>query len=698
MIQKHLTLLCTCLLLTGLPGSLLAQSGPVGRLPEALVVIDDFENDKPGYRQRARDKDLKYTLTKPTGYAKQGTYSQLIQLPATGLKGRRTLILSWKLPANVVSDSDGIMFWLQPQSDDKISIIARVHEQEGVRYRQSVKIQPRKTGQWQLIQMPVKSWRWDWEGNKDDNNQFDPEQVSALSLEIHSKKDADAVLALDAMTTYKLLPPYAGPKVSLTMVGRKSVLKPGEHFHMLIDLQNIKDAPVNTNLNLSITDINGKAIYEQVARVDLDSVKKPIELWLKNDAPAYFDLNARITVNDKEVYAARQSMGCIAPMDERDAVPNPNSIFGIWVGGGHQAIGAKWNRRYVRGSDVKLIDGQYKLRNGPLGQINFKSDPTLTETLYFSKMPDWLTSRPERSDKHKWPPNDWDAYGQFVRAVARGARQAGINHMEVWNEPVQYAYWMGDMASVVKLHEVTYKAIKTEHPDCVVLGPCPYTFLWGFFENFFKQGGGKWIDHVVTHAYGGRPDDAFAGKIQKLRQLMKQYGLGDRDIYISEMGYPTPRFTQQQQARYMVQSYIYAMSENVKLMVWHMLWDYSNSNDPEYAIQWHDRSPRPAYIAYAAMTRMLENAKYVGTVSGLNEHQRGFQFTRRKQTIYVLWQTEDQPAKTSLSLPLVDRPVQVFGMLGGALADRAVNKSGKLIMSLDSSPIYLLVENQPQGH
>jgi hypothetical protein len=690
MTRKQLTLLGMCLILTMMIGRLWAQTGPVGRLPQALVVIDDFETDMPVYRHSTRDKDLQYTLTKPTGYAKQGTYSQLIQLPATGNQGRHTLTMSWKLPDHVVSESDGIMFWLQPQSDDTISITARVYENNGVRYRQQVKIEPRKTGQWQLIQLPIQSWRWDWEGSKDANNHFDPQQASTLSLEIYSKDDTDVVLALDAVSTFKQLPTYVGPKVSVRLADHK----PGENHHLFVQLQNIESTLTKAMLHLSITDINGKAIYEHVEPVDVKFAKKPIELWLKNEGPDYFDLNARITVNEKIVYKARQSMGCIAPMDPLDAGPNPDSIFGIWVGGGHQAIGAKWNRRYVRGSDVNLVDGQYQFRNGPLGQIALQSDPSLSETLYFSKMPDWLTSQPQRSDKHKWPPKDWEAYGQFVRAVARGARKAGINHMEVWNEPVQYAYWMGDMASVVKLHEVTYKAIKAEHPDCVVLGPCPYTFLWGFFENFFKQGGGQWIDQVVTHAYGGRPDDDFVGKIQKLRQLMKQYGLGDRDIYITEMGYPTPRYTELQQARYMLQSYVYAMSQNVKLLVWHMLWDYSNSSDPEYAIQWHDRSPRPAYITYAAMTRMLENAKYVGVVSGMNEHQRGFQFTRRKQTIYVFWQTEGLPQATSLNLPITDHQVQVFDLLGGMLTDRVIDQQGKLVLSLNSSPIYLVVENK----
>ena len=251
------------------------------------------------------------------------------------------------------------------------------------------------------------------------------------------------------------------------------------------------------------------------------------------------------------------------------------------------------------------------------------------------------------------------------------------------------------MESVVKLHEVTYKAIKEVQPDAIVLGPCPFTFKWDFLEKFFELGGGKWIDQVVTHTYDSRPPDVnFPSNLRKLRALLKRHGLGDRDVYITEMGYSTPRVTEHQQAQYLVRSFAYARSQRVKVFLWHMLWDWQGVRDPQHyvgdpghAIKRFDHSPRPAWVAYATMTRLLERAKYVGPVASLAPTQRGFEFRKRGQRIRVLWDTGDTPTK--LMLREAAPEIVVADIVGRERVVRP-GPDGAYELTLNGDPAYVV--------
>jgi hypothetical protein len=274
----------------------------------------------------------------------------------------------------------------------------------------------------------------------------------------------------------------------------------------------------------------------------------------------------------------------------------------------------------------------------------------MRSTFYFAAMQKWLTSKPDRADWWKWAPRDWAEYSRMLTWLADRGKNV-TRYFEVWNEPVPDAYWMGTLESVVELHTQSYQALHKGNPDAVVLGPCPYSFVWDFLEQFFKLGGGQWIDQLAIHANTeGDPDTGkLRENIQRVRQLVRQHG-PERDIYITELGWGTPDVTESQQAQYLVRAYVLCLAERVKLLTWHMLWQYEPGDEPGYALLRHDGSPRPALVAYATLVRQLQRAKSSGEVPDLPSiPQAGCQRSRRGRI------SEQGRAQTRLLVPrLVD--------------------------------------------
>ncbi|MEW6355554.1 MAG: hypothetical protein AB1696_04450 [Planctomycetota bacterium] len=665
-------------------------------------MLDSFEADPAAFTTRIRGK-ASAELTGRSGIARHGNRSLLIQMDPCGEEGRHSLVMTWQFndPADW-SAYAGLSLWVQTHGDPPPQATSGVVEATGAHYWvKSLPIAPRKEGEWQLIELPFKEWTWSWEGPKDENGRFDLTKVKLLQLEIRAFKNAPLTLGLDGLGLYTPKPPYSGPMLRFRPVKKAPwpfVCEPGQDHRVGVEVRQLATGQ-RAEVDVVGTDYWGKnRLKQRIVFQGEDGPERRLvqEISFAGEGPGYVGLSGVLSVGGRPLYRAEGGAACIKPTDPEEAGPNADSIFGIWVGGGGQRIGAKWDRQLMRISTVTKTDGRYQIEGCPPGEPRSKwGAPEQGRIVCFVTMAKWLSSKPDRADFETWSPTSWEEYAKIVEFCVRGAAEAGVHHYEVWNEPVPFAGWMGPMETVVKLHEVTYQSIKKAQPDAVVLGPCPYTFKWDFIENFLKLGGGKWIDQVVIHAYDSAPPDAnFAANFRRLRELLGRFGLGDRDIYITEMGYSTPAVTERQQAQYLVRAYVYALSERVRVFIWHMLWDWSGVRDPEnhisdpgYAIQRFDKSPRPAYVAYATMTRLLECAKYVGPVDGLGETQRGFVFAKRGKQVHVLWETGDK--STTLTLRNPAEEMTLVNIVGGEEVIRPA-APGRYDLMLGPDPIYVV--------
>ena len=688
-----------------------AATGPIVQQQSADHILDSFEAASPMYKARARGK-ASFELSYRSGIARHGSRSLLVEMKPSGEKGRHSLLVHWRFDPPVdLSAYDGVSLWLQGHEDPPPNIRPVLFEAGGASYWwKDAVLEPRKQGQWQLVELPFAKWTWSWEAKKDENGKLDLAQIRELRFEIRAFEDRPLILGIDGLGVYNPRPPHTGPTLWLKSADKArkgSVRAPGQDYTIVAEVRQLAPGQ-RADVELVGTDYWGaRKLEKALSFVGAPGGKAQRQkVTFPNDGPGYVELVGTVRCGGRPVYRAETGVGCIQPMDPLDAQPNKDSIFGIWVGGEGDAIGAKWTRLMLRIKSVTKVDGKYQLQGGgPPGVPRPKwgwGENSMNRIVCFVEMAKWLSSQPDRADFQKWSPTSWDEYANIIKWVVGGTSRAGIRHYEVWNEPVPYAYWMGPMESVVKLHEVTYKAIKSVQPDAVVLGPCPYTFKWDFLEQFFTLGGGKWIDQVVVHTYDSQPPDVnFVDNLRKLRKTLAQFGLGDRDIYITEMGYGTPNATEREQARNMVRAFVYALSERVRVFIWHMLWDWQGVRDPKnyigdpgYAIQRFDKSPRPAYIAYATMARVLERAEYLGPVKGLSATQRGFAFSKRGQRIRVLWDTGDEPTRLRLQGP--SEEALLVNMMGAERKVRPV-EARQYELTLAADPVYLLTESPAIG-
>lgn len=133
-------------------------------------------------------------------------------------------------------------------------------------------------------------------------------------------------------------------------------------------------------------------------------------------------------------------------------------------------------------------------------------------------------------------------WGEYVRhLVTDYGRQ--VRYWEVYNEPNLKNFWRRDPngAEYAALLAKAYNVIKSIDPDIkVVFGGLSGVPL-DYFEDALKAGAGEYFDVMNIHPYHLRDiPEAIIPQIQKLQALMNKYGVGDKPIWITEIGWSTP--------------------------------------------------------------------------------------------------------------------------------------------------------------
>ncbi|MCS7238037.1 MAG: beta-galactosidase [Thermoguttaceae bacterium] len=208
-----------------------------------------------------------------------------------------------------------------------------------------------------------------------------------------------------------------------------------------------------------------------------------------------------------------------------------------------------------------------------------------------------------------------DAWLEYVRRVV--SRYKGrLRYWEVWNEPNLEGFWRDkpDPANYVSLLRATYQEIKRIDPNLVVVLGGMAGIPWEYLEGVYKAGGKDFFDVMNVHPYRypRAPEEGrLVEDLQRLRQLMSQYGDGQKPIWITEIGWPThvgPRgVSEEVQAQMLPRAYLLALHEGVERVIWYEFQapegkpDY---NEDHFGIVHRDLRPKPAYVAYRTLTSL----------------------------------------------------------------------------------------------
>lgn len=265
--------------------------------------------------------------------------------------------------------------------------------------------------------------------------------------------------------------------------------------------------------------------------------------------------------------------------------------------------------------------------------------------------PAWARSRASATGS-SGPPDDFEAYGKFVRAFA-AHYQGRINYLQIWNEPNLGREWNDapiDPAAYTRLLKIAYENAKAVDPNIYILS-APLAITLGesfapnstqyrnmndlqFLEEMYAAGAKDYFDILSANAFGlgSPPDDPpNPGKLNFQRVLleravMEKFGDAQKAVWILEYGWNAApetipdsrliwgRVTEEQQAQYTVSGIEFARAnwEWVGVFsIWYFrqVGDISPSN-PEYYFRMVDVdfAPRPVYFSVSSAAKPLQVA------------------------------------------------------------------------------------------
>ena len=188
--------------------------------------------------------------------------------------------------------------------------------------------------------------------------------------------------------------------------------------------------------------------------------------------------------------------------------------------------GISWVRSDVDWRYWELKPGEFNPQYAPL------LDAPLKAGLHFLPI---LPGDPPKFGK--WPWEHLDIYGKFVRHCAEKYARS-IQYWEVYNEPDAGSHWCPSAEKYAPLLKRSWQELKAVNPDLKIV----YAGIVGanvdWVERTFRKGAHKYFDVMNYHPYTSMPELLFASSRQ-LRELMTRYGVGDKPIWITEVGWPT---------------------------------------------------------------------------------------------------------------------------------------------------------------
>lgn len=242
------------------------------------------------------------------------------------------------------------------------------------------------------------------------------------------------------------------------------------------------------------------------------------------------------------------------------------------------------------------------------------------------------------------PPDDLDAYGDFVETVVR-RYQGRIHYYQIWNEPNIYPEWGEQPVSAsnyVNLLRVGYTRAKAVDPDVVIISGAlaatieldryPHGLTDAIFlQQMYDAGAAPYFDVLAMQGYGlwsGPYDRRMQPRVLNfsrplyIRDVMVRNGDAHKPIWLSEVAWNAlppqsdlppayGRVTQAQQARYAVLAYHRLQSEWPWLGVanyWFLKQadEREREQNPQYYFRLlePDFTPLPVYRALSNTARL----------------------------------------------------------------------------------------------
>ena len=296
-------------------------------------------------------------------------------------------------------------------------------------------------------------------------------------------------------------------------------------------------------------------------------------------------------------------------------------------------------------------------------------------------------------------PDGWEGFARYsVELVKRYGNVC--RHWEVYNEP-NIGFWAGRQPNADEyfgLLKTTYQAVKQADPDCTVVGVCTAGTDLRYIERVLELGGAQYMDALSIHPYRypGSPEaTGFVDELKRARDLMVRYGMEDRKLWLTEIGWPTHEapngVAEQVSANYLIRMFVLARSlPFVERVFWYDFQD--DGPDPKYnehrfgIVRWETYQPKPALVAFWVMTQHLAGAEFLRQLlpAAPDDKRYAFLFRCGKEQVIVAW-AAGTTATAAFSLGASSARLQ----WGDAFEETRKTIGGVLTMELSDMPVFI---------
>lgn len=226
----------------------------------------------------------------------------------------------------------------------------------------------------------------------------------------------------------------------------------------------------------------------------------------------------------------------------------------------------------------------------------------------------WASSGPENwPERDRFPPKHLSDWEDYVFATVTHFKDK-VKHWEVWNEPNIRYFWFpkADPKEYFQLLRSAYLTAKKADPECTVLIGGVIGFDVRFLREVYVLGGSRYFDVMAIHPYMDKPYDVtnFTGNMSALRALMAEFGDSKKEIWFTELSWtPSANVSMDDQAAYLVRSYVVAFAEGADKLFWFNL-NAAPAPEESSGLIERDLTPRPAFWAHKALVDSVGEAQY----------------------------------------------------------------------------------------
>jgi hypothetical protein len=380
----------------------------------------------------------------------------------------------------------------------------------------------------------------------------------------------------------------------------------------------------------------------------------------------------------------------------------------------------------------------------------------LMRLIQLDGIPAWAS--PTHVATHSYLPVSLPAYQAFMNRVGQESNQVRTqrfprqsrNYYQVTWEP-DYGSglpWRDTDANLVALYQATWQAIHATDPDAVIMGTTNASVATNteWLQRLEPLGIAKYLDGVSIHGYYdlgtspshpperlvGDSDPAQAAQslpatMRALRQLIATTLKPGARLFVTETGirydigakygpnYPTPNVLYAQGAL-VARTHLILLGEGADVTYLFYASDFPgevgyglffNLVDPQGSFGPAAISPKPAAMATAAMTRLIDGTNTLGPLNALPAgiYAYAFQQLNGGAVITALWthnnavwnaskgfsSTYQTPYNLQVDAPGSSGQVTVLDMMGNPSSQPYTN--GVAALTLTEAPIYVISTN-----